>query len=111
MVLDWKMTSTGLNCKDEAVDFHSGNPMVETTEGIIHLYKNQCVECCLICVLFQDRSTYICRWDDVKHVVYFFCSLLHHSKRFTGFCGSHEVRYFFVLSVLLKEKPLRSSRL
>ncbi|KAA0189548.1 BRCA1-associated protein [Fasciolopsis buskii] len=38
---NWKMTSTGLNCKDEAVDFHSGNPMVETTEGIIHLYKNQ----------------------------------------------------------------------
>ncbi|TPP60152.1 hypothetical protein FGIG_04660 [Fasciola gigantica] len=38
---NWKMTSTGLNSTEDAIEFYSGNPMVETTEGIIHLYKNQ----------------------------------------------------------------------
>ncbi|VDP91462.1 unnamed protein product [Echinostoma caproni] len=50
----------------EEIEFYSGNPMVETTEGIIH-----------------DRGAYVCGWDDVNHALYLF--------RFVGFRGTNEV--------------------
>ncbi|CAH8538718.1 unnamed protein product [Dicrocoelium dendriticum] len=54
-------------CPDSAtIVFHSGNPVVETTEGIVHVYKNECVvlTCetfsALVCKLPKTESRRLC---------------------------------------------------